>query len=65
MRITISRTPKKRLPFVKNEGSYVLQVVCAGGTKADIVVDSGDEDNVCPWQEFLVGDPTEWLDLRG
>ena len=32
------------------KGSYLMQVEFVGGGKADIIVDSGAVDNVCPWE---------------
>ena len=32
------------------KGSYLMSVDLVGGKREDIVVDSGAEENVCPWE---------------
>ena len=32
------------------KGSYLMDVVFEGGGKAEITVDSGAEESVCPWE---------------
>ena len=57
-----------KLPLKPNgRGSYILEVDFVGGGKAEIVVDSGAEENVCPyeWAEhFGLGPADRWLRFR-
>ena len=32
------------------KGSYLMQVKFVGGEKTEIIVDSGAEEHVCPWE---------------
>ena len=46
-----NQASKDRIPLRPNgQGSYLMDVSFVGGGKTTIVVDSGAEDNVCPWE---------------
>jgi len=46
-----NKESKDRIPLRPNgNGSYLMDVSFVGGGKTSIVVDSGAEDNVCPWE---------------
>ena len=46
-----NQASKDRIPLRPNgKGSYLMDVSFVGGGKTQIVVDSGAEDNVCPWE---------------
>ena len=48
-------------------GSYMLDVAFVGGEKTTITVDSGAEENVCPWEwgnQFEVNEGEKKLNLR-
>ena len=48
-------------------GSYILDVQFVGGEKTEVTVDSGAEENVCPWewgQEFGIYEPGNWMKFR-
>jgi hypothetical protein len=50
------------------KGSYLLDVSFSGGKKTEITVDSGAEENVCPWewgQEFGVNTAGKKMIFRG
>ena len=39
------------MPLKKNgKGSYLMEVKFVGGGQTEITVDSGAEENVCPWE---------------
>ena len=42
--------------------------VCEGGEKTEIIVDSGAEETVCPWdggKQFGMKDLKTWMQFRG
>jgi hypothetical protein len=46
------------------KGSYLMQVKFVGGEKTEILVDSGAEENVCPWEwekQFKMVDADSWM----
>ena len=46
------------------KGSYLMAVRFVGGEKTEITVDSGAEDNVCPWEwgkQFKMMDADTWM----
>ena len=57
-----------RIPLRMNQrGSYLMQVQLSNGERADITVDSGAEENVCPYEfgeYFGLQIPKQWLSLR-
>ena len=49
------------------KGSYIMVVQFEGGEKTEITVDSGAEENVCPWnwgEQFGMRDPKVWMKFR-
>ena len=49
------------------KGSYLMQVRFVGGEKTEITVDSGAEENVCPWEwgkQFKMVDADTWMHFR-
>ena len=49
------------------KGSYLMEVEFVGGKKTAITVDSGAEENVCPWdwgEEFGIKEPERWMTFR-
>ena len=57
-----------RIPLrTSQQGSYLMQVRLSSGERADITVDSGAEENVCPYEFgkcFGLQTPKKWLSLR-
>ena len=57
-----------KLPLRPNgKGSYLLEVDFVGGGKADIVVDSGAEESVCPFdwgRQFGIREADRWMKFR-
>ena len=49
-------------------GSFVMDVSFVGGEKTEITVDSGAEENVCPWEWgkelFGTKDASTWMAFR-
>jgi hypothetical protein len=49
-------------------GSVVMDVQCVGGEKTTITVDSGAEENVCPWEwgenVFGTREASTWMQFR-
>ena len=48
-------------------GCYVMQVRFAGGEPTEIVVDSGAEEHVCPYewgQQFGITEPKVWMQFK-
>ena len=48
-------------------GSYLMDVNFVGGSKTEITVDSGAEENVCPWDwgsQFQVRPAEKWMNFR-
>ena len=49
------------------KGSFVMEVKFTDGETTEITVDSGAEDNVCPWdwgQQFGMQPATRWMNFR-
>ncbi len=49
------------------KGSFVIDVCFVGGVKTEITVDSGAEENVCPYgwgQEFGMRPAGRWMNFR-
>ena len=49
------------------KGSYMLEVSFVGGEKTEITVDSGAEENVCPWEwgvQFETKAADRWMHFR-
>ena len=50
------------------KGSFVMDVSSVGGEKTEITVDSGAEENVCPWEWgkelFGTKDASTWMAFR-
>ena len=63
------KSGKKVHMRMKNSGSYMLDIDMQGKSgKAEVRVDSGDEESVCPvaWAgEFPIKEPTRWRGFRG
>ena len=57
-----------KLPLKPNgRGSYILEVDFVGGGKAEIVVDSGAEESVCPWdwgRQFGIREADKWMNFK-
>ena len=49
-------------------GSFVTDVLFVGGEKTEITVDSGAEENLCPWEWgkdlFGTKDASKWMTFR-
>jgi hypothetical protein len=48
-------------------GSYLMDVSLVGGDETEITVDSGAEENVCPWEWgslFPTRDAEMWMNCR-
>lgn len=48
-------------------GSYLMSVRFVGGEKTEIIVDSGAQENVCPWEQgkqFKMVDADNWMHFR-
>ena len=49
------------------KGSYVMEMSFQGGGKTQITVDSGAEENVCPWEwgeQFGMQKAHKWMNFR-
>ena len=49
------------------KGSYMMDVNFVGGEKTEITVDSGAEENVCPWiwgEQFETKPAEKWMNFR-
>ena len=49
------------------KGSYIMEVQFVDGEKTEITVDSGAEENVCPWNwgsQFEVLEADRWMNFR-
>ena len=50
------------------KGSYLMEVMFVGGERTTITVDSGVEENVCPWdwgrELFGTRDANKWMSFR-
>ena len=48
-------------------GSYLMDVNFVGGGRAEITVDSGAEESVCPWDwgtQFQLRPASKWMTFR-
>ena len=51
----------------KGKGSYILEVEFSGGGKSEITVDSGAEENVCPFEwgkQFGLVEADTWMRFK-
>ena len=57
-----------KMPLRTNgKGSYLMEVKFVGGGQTEIIVDSGAEENVCPWEwgkQFKMVDAENWMHFR-
>ena len=61
------KTGDKILLKPKGKGSYVMDVNFQGGGRTQITVDSGAEENVCPWEwgeKFGINEADRYMNLR-
>ena len=61
-------TGEKVILRPNGRGSYLMDVTFKGGRKGEITVDSGAEENVCPWEwgkEFGINEVVKKLRFRG
>ena len=62
------KTGDKMQLHSNGKGSYIMEVMFVGGARTAIVVDSGAEENVCPWdwgkELFGTKDPNQWMNFR-
>ena len=61
-------TGDKMILRPSGKGSYMLDVSFDNGISTSITVDSGAEENVCPYdwgQQFGIRDPTVWKNFSG
>ena len=62
------KTGDKMQLHSNGKGSYIMEVMFVGGARTSIVVDSGAEENVCPWdwgmELFGTKDPSQWMNFR-
>ena len=61
-------TNKKVILRPNGKGSYLLDAKFKGGENIAVVVDSGAEENVCPFwwgQQFGMSAPKSWLKFSG
>ena len=62
------KTNKKVLLRPNGKGSYLLDAKFQGGENISVVVDSGAEENVCPFwwgKQFGMSEPKAWLNFSG
>ena len=63
-----NRTSGDRIALKPNgKCSYLMAVVFESGLATEITVDSGAEENVCPWEwgeEFGLYEPRTWMKFR-
>jgi hypothetical protein len=64
----LNKESGNKMPLKLNgKGSYLMQVRFVGGRKTEITVDSGAEENVCPWEwgkQFKMVDADNWMHFR-
>ena len=63
-----SETNKKVQLRPNGKGSYLLDAKFRGGENVSVVVDSGAEENVCPFwwgEQFGISEPKAWLNFSG
>ena len=65
----VNAKTNKKVPLRPNgNGSYLLDAKFKDGESISVVVDSGAEENVCPWwwgKQFGLSEPKAWLDFSG
>ena len=62
------KTNRKVLLRPNGKGSYLLDAKFQGGENISVVVDSGAEENVCPYwwgKQFGISEPKAWLNFSG
>jgi hypothetical protein len=60
-------TGDKMMLKSNGKGSYLMDVCFVGGGRTEITVDSGAEENVCPWgwgEQFEVKPADKWMNFR-
>ena len=60
-------TGDKKMLTSSGKGSYLMNVSLVGGGKTEITVDSGAEENVCPWgwgEHFEVKPADRWMSFK-
>ena len=60
-------TGSKMMLKPNGKGSYLMEVQFVGGEKTEITVDSGAEENVCPWEwgsQFDTKEADRWMNFR-
>ena len=66
--ITNKSTGDKMMLQENGKGSYLMQVTFVGGESTTITVDSGAEENVCPWDRgrelFGTRGANKWMSFR-
>ena len=64
----LNKESGNQMPLKKNgKGSYLMEVKFVGGGQTEITVDSGAEENVCPWEwgkQFKMVDAESWMHFR-
>ena len=64
----LNKETRDRVPLKPNgKGSYLLEVDFVGGRKTVMTVDSGAEENVCPWgwgEHFPTVEADKYLSFR-
>jgi hypothetical protein len=61
------KTGTKLMLTPNGRGSYLMEVNFVGGGKTQITVDSGAEENVCPWEwgvQFGIAPADRWMKFR-
>ena len=65
----VNSETNKRVQLRPNgKGSYLLDAKFKGGENVSVVVDSGAEENVCPFwwgEQFGISEPKAWLNFSG
>jgi hypothetical protein len=64
----LNKATGDRMPLKPNgKGSFLMDVCFVGGETAEITVDSGAEENVCPWgwgEQFEVQPSERWMRFK-
>ena len=64
----LSKTTGEKLMLRPNgKGSYLMDVCFVGGGRAEITVDSGAEESVCPWDwgsGFAIKPASKWMTFK-
>ena len=62
------KTTGNKIPLRRNgKGSYLMDVCFVGGSRTQIIVDSGAEENVCPYNwglQFGLSPADNWMNFR-